>query len=146
MGSGEAEQVDGLDRLLGFDFTEVSGDRVVVSWTVGPQHLQPFGIVHGGTYCAAHETAASIAGQAWLRDGGLVVGVNNSTDFLRQAREGAQMTSAATPVHRGRTQQLWLVETSDADGRLVARGQVRLVRIDGTMPPDMLARLTGGVG
>jgi acyl-coenzyme A thioesterase PaaI-like protein len=30
-------------------------------------------------------------------------------------------------LHQGRLQQLWLIETrSDADGRLVARGQVRL--------------------
>jgi 1,4-dihydroxy-2-naphthoyl-CoA hydrolase len=37
------------------------------------------------------------------------------------------MTSTATPLHRGRSQQLWLVETvADADGRMVARGQVRI--------------------
>jgi acyl-coenzyme A thioesterase PaaI-like protein len=29
-------------------------------------------------------------------------------------------------VHRGRSQQLWDVETRDDGGRLVARGQVRL--------------------
>jgi acyl-coenzyme A thioesterase PaaI-like protein len=29
-------------------------------------------------------------------------------------------------VHRGRLQQVWLVETTDEQGRLVARGQVRL--------------------
>jgi uncharacterized protein (TIGR00369 family) len=54
-----------------------------------------------------------------------VVGVHNGTDFYRAAREG-EMTSVATPVHRGRLQQVWLVETSDEQGRLVARGQVRL--------------------
>ncbi len=36
------------------------------------------------------------------------------------------MTSTATPIHRGRLQQVWVVETVDADGRVVARGQVRL--------------------
>ena len=55
-----------------------------------------------------------------------VVGVNNNTDFFRAVREGA-MTSTATPLHRGRSQQLWLVETyADVDGSLSARGQVRL--------------------
>ena len=28
--------------------------------------------------------------------------------------------------HRGRSQQVWVVRTEDADGRLIARGQVRL--------------------
>jgi len=37
------------------------------------------------------------------------------------------LTSTATPLHRGRSQQLWLVETvTDADGKIAARGQVRL--------------------
>ncbi|GAA4729910.1 hypothetical protein GCM10023350_11440 [Nocardioides endophyticus] len=54
------------------------------------------------------------------------MGVNNNTDFFRGVGEGA-MTSTATPVHRGRSQQVWLVETfGDEDGRLVARGQVRI--------------------
>jgi uncharacterized protein (TIGR00369 family) len=61
----------------------------------------------------------------WLGDRGQVVGVNNSTDFYRAVTEG-RLTSTATPVHRGRSQQVWTVETVDADGRTVARGQVRL--------------------
>ena len=54
-----------------------------------------------------------------------MVGVNNSTDFYRAVREGT-LTSTATPVHRGRSQQVWVVETVDEDGRMVSRGQVRL--------------------
>lgn len=55
-----------------------------------------------------------------------MVGVNNNTDFFRAVAEGT-LTSTATPLHRGRSQQLWLVETViDADGRLASRGQVRL--------------------
>jgi uncharacterized protein (TIGR00369 family) len=53
------------------------------------------------------------------------VGVHNSTDFYRAVSEGA-LRSTATPIHRGRSQQVWLVETHDADGRMVSRGQVRL--------------------
>ncbi len=36
------------------------------------------------------------------------------------------LTSTATPLHRGRSQQVWLVETVSEDGRVAARGQVRL--------------------
>jgi uncharacterized protein (TIGR00369 family) len=71
------------------------------------------------------ETAASIAAAAWLGERGQVVGVNNSTDFLRAVREGT-LHAVAEPVHRGRLQQLWLVEIRDPDDRLIARGQVRL--------------------
>ena len=118
-----------LVDYLGLDLTEISGERVVATWTAGPKHHQPFGIVHGGVHCSVVETLGSIGGQAWVmaRDGGAyVVGVNNNTDFFRAVSEGA-MTSVGVPLHQGRLQQLWLIEThSDADGKLVSRGQVRL--------------------
>ena len=50
--------------------------------------------------------------------------MHNATDFLRAA--SGRMTATATPLHRGRSQQLWLVEVTDASGRIAARGQVRL--------------------
>jgi 1,4-dihydroxy-2-naphthoyl-CoA hydrolase len=115
----------GLDELLGFEFTELSGDRVVVTWKLVPGHHQPSGIVHGGVYCAVVESAASLGAAQWLGDRGTVVGVANQTDFLRAVSQG-RLTAIATPLHRGRSQQLWLVEITDEQQRLVARGQVRL--------------------
>ncbi|MBC9006730.1 PaaI family thioesterase [Micromonospora aurantiaca] len=115
----------GFVALLGLTFDEVSGDRVVIRWKVRPELHQPYGIQHGGVYCSVVETAASIGGALWLGDKGNVVGVSNQTDFLRAVRDG-ELTAVGTPVHRGRSQQLWLVEITDADSRLVARGQVRL--------------------
>ena len=115
----------GLNAALGFELDEASPDRVVMSWTIGERHHQPYGIVHGGVHCAAVEGSASIGAALWFGDRGRVVGVSNSTDFLRAAAEG-RLTATATPIHRGRSQQLWLVEITDAEQRLVARGQVRL--------------------
>lgn len=115
----------GFMALLGLEFDEVSGDRVVIRWRVRPELHQPHGIQHGGVYCAVVETAASIGGSLWLGERGRVVGVSNQTDFLRAVRDG-ELTAVGTPVHRGRSQQLWQVEISDAAGRLVSRGQVRL--------------------
>jgi uncharacterized protein (TIGR00369 family) len=119
----------GLFSALNFEITEASGDRVVLEWTIRPHHHQPYGIVHGGVYCSAVETAASIGAALWLGDRGQVVGVSNQTDFLRAVREG-RLTGTATPVHRGRLQQLWDVGITDEGGRLVARGQVRLQNIE----------------
>ncbi|MGZ5373803.1 MAG: PaaI family thioesterase [Aeromicrobium sp.] len=126
----------GLDATLGVTAQEVTGDKVVLIWTVGKQHLQPFGIVHGGAYCAVHESAASIAGQTWLGDMGIIVGFNNHPDFLRQAGAGDQMTTTALPIHRGRKQQLWRMETVKQDGKVVAIGQVRLQNLDAPPPAE----------
>jgi len=131
-----AGEGSGLNELLGLRYPETTADRVVMEFTIGPQHLQPFGIPHGGVYCAVHEAAASVGGFTWLNrdvpEGGPIrpaVGSNNSTDFLRQAKVGDTITTTATPIHRGRTQQLWRVESVDQDGRLIAQGQVRLANL-----------------
>ena len=127
-----AEQggLGGFAEWLGLDVVEASGDRLVLTWKVRPDMWQPYGIVHGGVHCSVVETAASMAAATWLGDRGQVVGVSNHTDFLRAAREG-QLTATATPIHRGRLQQLWLVEVRDEQDRAVARGQVRLQNLDG---------------
>lgn len=118
----------GLDKLLGFEITEASGDGVSGLLDVTPNHHQPFGIVHGGVYCALAESAASVSGFCWLHEqgiGGVAVGVNNSTDFLRSISEGVVHVTTA-PIHRGRRQQLWEVNMHDDAGRLVAQSRVRL--------------------
>ncbi len=132
-------ELPGLDGLLGVQHVEITIDRVVVRYTIGPEHLQPFGIPHGGVYCAAHETAASIAAQMWLGTKGVVVGTNNSTDFLRRAQIGDVITVTATPIHRGRSQQLWHLESHDQSDRLIAQGQVRLANLDQELPAEALA-------
>jgi uncharacterized protein (TIGR00369 family) len=116
----------GLDNTLGFTFDEAGPDRVVVSWTVAEHHLQPYGIVHGGVHCAAVETGASVGAALWFADRGQVVGVSNHTNFLRATRVGDRLVATATPIHRGRSQQLWQVEIVDNAQRQVARGEVRL--------------------
>lgn len=110
---------------LGLEITEASGERVTATWTAGEKHHQPYGIVHGGVHASVVETLGSVGSALWYGDDGTCVGVSNSTDFYRAVREG-ELTSVATPIHQGRSQQVWLVETHDATGRLVSRGQLRV--------------------
>jgi 1,4-dihydroxy-2-naphthoyl-CoA hydrolase len=119
----------GLTGLLGIEVVEIGTDRVVLRLDVDSRHHQPYGIVHGGVHCTLVETAASLGGATWWGDRGGVVGVHYATDFLRAVSRGT-LTATATPVHRGRTQQLWAVAVTDDDGRLVARGQVRLANLE----------------
>jgi 1,4-dihydroxy-2-naphthoyl-CoA hydrolase len=120
-----------FDKELGLSFTEITPDRTRAQLEVAPKLLQPMGIVHGGVYCSMVESLASVAAYTWLaaNGGGSVVGVNNNTDFLRAISSGT-VTGTATPIHRGRRQQLWQVTIVDSGDRLVARGQVRLQNLD----------------
>ncbi|QTJ64202.1 PaaI family thioesterase [Rhodococcus sp. ZPP] len=121
----------GFDAVIGLEYTELGPDRVCAQWTVTPDLQQPAGIQHGGVYCAVVESVASTAGMMWLGGRGHVVGVNNNTDFLRATRDGT-LTAEASPIHRGRTQQLWEVRITDESDRLVSKGQVRLANITDT--------------
>jgi len=115
-------------EAVGVEILEAGPDRVRARVQAGPQHHQPYGILHGGVYCAIVEDVASHgAGRAVVAGGQLrtVVGVSNQTDFLRSHAEG-ELLAEGTPVHVGRRQQLWQVEIRRSrDGALVARGQVR---------------------
>ena len=135
--------IPGLDGHLGVEYVERSADKVVARFTLGALHLQPFGIPHGGAYCAVHESTASVAGQIWFGRRGVVVGTNNSTDFIRQAAVGDVITVTATPIHRGRTQQLWHLDSVNQDGKLIAQGQVRLANLEQEVPEEAVARFIG---
>jgi uncharacterized protein (TIGR00369 family) len=112
-------------QSLGLVLDTADGDEVTAHWTVRPEMHQPFGILHGGVHCSVVETLASLGAALWLGERGRVVGVSNSTDFYRASTAG-ELKSRAHPLHRGRSQQVWLVETTDEQDRFVARGQVRL--------------------
>jgi uncharacterized protein (TIGR00369 family) len=119
---------EGFNKLIGFVFVRTGPDEVEMRLDIQPHHQQIHGIVHGGLWCTMVETAASIGAGLWLGDKGDAVGVSNHTDFLRAMRTGTA-TAIATPIHRGRQQQLWLVEITDEGDRLVARGQVRIQNV-----------------
>jgi len=123
--TGQGGIGSGFPGLLGLRLSDVGPDGVTMTLEVRPELHQPYGIVHGGVWCSVVETAASIAAAAWYGERGRVVGVSNHTDFIRGISEG-RATAAATPIHRGRLQQLWLVEIRSEDGRMVARGEVRI--------------------
>ena len=120
----------GFDSELGLTYLEMTPDGGRAQLQITDKLLQPHGIVHGGVYCSMVESLASVSAHVWLaaNGGGNVVGVNNTTDFLRAIGSGT-VSAVSTPIHRGRRQQLWLITITDAEGRLVARGQVRLQNI-----------------
>lgn len=117
-------------KALSMQFESVGPDRVVAWIELGPDQHTPWGVVHGGAYTTAIESVASVGASAAVLDRGqFAVGVNNSTDFLRPMIRG-RVRVLAEPIFQGSTQQLWQVSVSRADdGKLVARGQVRLQNV-----------------
>ncbi|MBQ6639488.1 MAG: PaaI family thioesterase [Saccharopolyspora sp.] len=118
-------------ELLGISFDETTASTVRGSVAADERHHQPWGLVHGGLYTTVIESFATTGAYEAVKDQGRqAVGVSNMTDFLRPHRSG-RLDVVATAINQGRSQQLWQVEMRrQDDGKLVARGQVRLQNID----------------
>ena len=122
------EHRDGWCTAMALEFLKATTDEVIAEWTVGPQHLQAYGIVHGGVHCGVIETLASVgAAVTAMPRGQTVVGLENHTSFVRAVRLGQRLRGVARPITRGRTTQVWEATVTGEDGKVVATGRVRLL-------------------
>jgi 1,4-dihydroxy-2-naphthoyl-CoA hydrolase len=120
-----SEPIAGFDGFYGLQLTRADGEGVDGHVTIAPQHLQPFGIVHGGVYASMAEAMASMGTYVGVGDGKFVAGMSNHTTFLRPAREGT-IHAEARPLHTGRTTWIWDVTVRGDDGRPVASSRVTI--------------------
>ena len=85
---------------------------------VGPDNLNPYGVLHGGAYYTLADCAA---GAACRTDGRKYVTLHGSLDFIRSAETG-RVTARAQVKHRGRTTCLVSVEITGEDHTVYASG------------------------
>jgi 1,4-dihydroxy-2-naphthoyl-CoA hydrolase len=122
---------EGWPTAMGMDITLATKDEVRAELTVGPQHLQSYGIVHGGVHSGVIETLASIGAFLFAQQRGQhVVGLENHTSFIRAVRAGTKLHAIATPITRGRHTQVWEARVLDEENRVVATGRVRLLCLE----------------
>lgn len=126
------DQNETLARTLGIKLTEATPQRVVATMPVMPRIHQPFGFLHGGASVALAETVASIGGQLNCGPGQQAFGQEINANHLRPKRDGT-LTAVATPLHIGRSTQVWQVEIRDEADKLVciSRCTVAVVNIEG---------------
>lgn len=121
----------GFDAHVGLRFTWAGPDRVVAKLDPGAQHTQPYGLVHGGVYCAAAEATCSIgAALSVLPSGKNAVGVENRTRFLRASRPGTTLTITATPRSVEGERHTWQAVVLDGEGRRCAEAEVVVRALD----------------
>lgn len=122
---------EGWPHAMGMTITLATKDEVRSEMVVAPQHLQSYGIVHGGVHSGVIETLASIGAYLFAQQQGKhVVGLENHTSFIRAVRAGAKLHAIATPITRGRRTQVWEGTVRDDEGQVVATGRVRLLCLD----------------
>jgi 1,4-dihydroxy-2-naphthoyl-CoA hydrolase len=128
------ENLGGVADLLGIDIETAAPDQVVATMPVTPDHHQPFGLLHGGVSVVLAESAASVGGHLAAPSGHTAAGMEVNANHVRSVRDGT-LTATATPLHTGRTTQVWSVEIRDADDQLVCASRCTLAVVDQTDAP-----------
>ena len=109
----------GLANSLDIRMVELTPTRVVATMPVDDRTRQPYGILHGGASVALAETVASVAAMANVdRERFVAVGLEINANHVRAKSDGI-VTATATPIHIGRTTQVWDVRIVDESDRLV---------------------------
>ena len=107
-----------LPELLGIRIVEVGADFVRAEMAVDARHIQPAGILHGGTSVVLAETIGSICGVMAVPEGQTCVGVEVNANHLAPVRVGDTVTALCRPLQVGRRLQVWQIELRRGDGTL----------------------------
>jgi uncharacterized protein (TIGR00369 family) len=112
---------DKLPGYLGFVFTRVSPAEVLGEFTVKTMHMAPNGFLHAGSIVTLADTCCGYGCFASLpREATGFTTVELKSNHLGTARDGT-IVSRATPVHAGRTTQVWdAVVTHKESGKTLA--------------------------
>ncbi len=110
-----------LPGHLGIVFTAVSERDIVAELALKPEFLAPNGYLHAGGIVTLADTTCGYGCFAHMPDGGTgFTTIELKSNHLGTAREGT-IVSRATPVHLGKTTQVWDAVVSHKEtGRTIA--------------------------
>ena len=109
-----------LPELLGIQLVEVTPEKVIATLKVHPDLYTTGKILHGGSIMAFADTLGAIGTVVNMPQGHGTATIESKTNFVGGAAEGSVVTGESTPVHKGRTTQVWQTRITNADGKLVA--------------------------
>ncbi len=108
-------------------FTEAGEDYLKAEMPLGPHHMQPMGIMHGGVSCGLAETVASAAANFCVdAKTHYCVGIDINTNHIRPATTGV-LTATARPYHLGKKTQVWSIEILDDQNNLISISRLTLM-------------------
>jgi len=123
-----------LADTLGIELRELTAERVIATMPVDERTKQPFGILHGGASVALAETVASLGATMNVDlERFNVVGIEINANHIRAKRDGV-VTGTGTPIHVGRSTQVWEVRIVDEDNRPVCVSRCTLAVVPKDRP------------
>jgi 1,4-dihydroxy-2-naphthoyl-CoA hydrolase len=107
-----------MSEWLGIEFIEFSSTHLIAKMPVDHRTTQPLGVVNGGAFCALAETVGSMAANLCIdRNKFVALGLDINANHVRSASKG-WVYGKATPLHLGRTTQVWEISITDDENKL----------------------------
>lgn len=104
---------------IGIEITAVGENFLSGRMPVDHRTIQPIGILHGGASVALAETLGSIAANLVVDPTKYYcVGLDINANHIRKAAAGF-VYGTATPLHIGKTTQVWSIEIRTEEEKLV---------------------------
>ncbi|WDP90113.1 MAG: hotdog fold thioesterase [Desulfobacter sp.] len=110
---------------LGIEYLEKGDDYLTAAMPVDHRTRQPFGLLHGGASVTLAETLGSSASCMTLDDGFYSVGLEINANHIKSVTSG-RVIGRATPVHLGRTTQVWNIDIKSESGDLVCTSRLTM--------------------
>ncbi len=115
------ERVKGLlPDLMGIEFTDVTPDKVVARLAVRKDLCTIGDNLHGGAIMAFADTLGAVAAILNMPQGARTTTIESKTNFLGGAPVNTRITAESTPLHRGKTTQVWQTMIKNEAGKLCA--------------------------
>lgn len=103
-----------LVDTLSITFTKLGDASLSARMPVDHRHVQPHRVLHGGASVVLAETVGSVAANLVLDNAThYAVGLDINANHLRAVPEGGAVVATATPVHLGRSTQVWHIAIND---------------------------------
>ena len=109
-----------LMETLKIEFTDVGKNFLKARMPVNSRVHQPDGVLHGGATAALAESVGSAAVFVLNKDPNVQVrGIEITANHLKSVKEG-HIYAKATPLHKGRSTQLWEIKITDDNDNLIS--------------------------
>jgi 1,4-dihydroxy-2-naphthoyl-CoA hydrolase len=115
------ERIDPLfPGLLGMRLSEIGAERIVGTLKVRAELCTAGESLHGGAFMAFADTLGALGTMLNMPKGARTTTIESKTNFMGAAPAGSTITGEATPLHRGKTTQVWQTQIRGENGKLLA--------------------------
>lgn len=115
---------------LDIRFTEIGEDYLKAEMPVTDKTRQPLGLLHGGASVVLAETLGSVAAGIIIDTSRqFVVGLEINANHIKSVKEGI-VTGKASPIHVGKSTQVWEINITNEENKLVATSRITMAVLD----------------